>query len=45
MKANKTHYKVGKNIRDIIIKNGNKVPEKLLIPIKSLKQIEKRNNK
>ena len=43
MKANKTHYKVGKNIRDVIIKNGSTVPEKLPTPNKSLKQIEMRN--
>ena len=43
MKANKTHYKVGKNIRDVIIKNGSTVPEKLPTPNKSIKQIEKRN--
>ena len=44
-KANKTHYKVGKNIRNVIIKNGSTVPEKLPTPNKSLKQIEKRNDK
>ena len=44
MEANKTHYKVGKNIRDVIIKNGSTVPEKLPTPNKSIKQIEMRND-
>ena len=39
--ANKTHYKIGKNIREVIIKNGGTVPEKLPTPNKSLKELEK----
>ena len=37
--ANKTHYKIGKNIREVIIKNGGTLPEKLPTPNKSIKQI------
>ena len=43
--ANKTHYKIGKNIREVIAKNGGTMPEDLLTPKKSLKQLEKENNK
>ena len=39
--ANKAHYEVGKNIRDVIAKNGGIMPEELPTPQKSLKQIEK----
>ena len=42
--ANDIHYNIGKNIRDVIIKNGGIVPEKLPTPQKSLKELE-RNNK
>ena len=41
--ANKTHYNIGKNIRDVIDKNGGTMPEKLPTPEKSLKQIENKN--
>ena len=41
--ANKTHYNIGKNIRDVIAKNGGTMPEKLPTPKKSLKQLEKEN--
>ena len=41
--ANNTHYKIGKNIRDVIIKNGSTLPENFPTPKKSLKQIEKEN--
>ena len=41
--ANKTHYKIGKNIRDVIAKNGGTMPEELPTPEKSLKQLEKEN--
>ena len=41
--ANKAHYTVGKNIREVIIKNGGTVPEKLPTPKKSLKELEKEN--
>ena len=44
--ANKTHYKIGKNIREVIAKNGGTMPEDLPTPKKSLKQLEReRNNK
>ena len=40
--ANKTHYKIGKNIRAVIAKNGGTMPEDLPTPKKSLKQLEKK---
>ena len=43
--ANKTHYVVGKNIREVIEKNGGTMPEDLPTPEKSLKELEKENNK
>ena len=43
--ANKTHYNIGKNIREVIEKNGGTMPEDLPTPKKSLKQLEKENNK
>ncbi len=43
--ANKTHYKIGKNIREVIAKNGGIMPEDLPTPKKSLKQLEKEKNK
>ena len=43
--ANKTHYNIGKNIREVIAKNGGTMPEDLLTPKKSLKQLEKENKK
>ena len=42
--ANKTHYNIGKNIRDVIIKNGGTMPEDMPTPEKSLKQLEKEKN-
>ena len=36
--ANKTHYNIGKNIREVIEKNGGTMPEELPTPKKSLKQ-------
>ena len=39
--ANETHYNIGKNIREVIAKNGGIMPENLPTPDKSLKQIEK----
>ena len=39
--ANVAHYAIGKNIRDVIIKNGGIVPEKLPTPEKSLKELQK----
>ena len=43
--ANKTHYNIGKNIREVIVKNGGTMPEELPTPKKSLKQLEKENKK
>ena len=43
--ANKTHYNIGKNIREVIAKNGGIMPEELPTPRKSLKQLEKENKK
>ena len=42
--ANKTHYNIGKNIREVIEKNGGTIPEDLPTPKKSLKQLEKNKN-
>jgi len=42
--ANKSHYNIGKNIREVIEKNGGTMPEELLTPEKSLKEREKENN-
>ena len=39
--ANQTHYNIGKNIREVIAKNGGTMPEKLPTPKKSLKKLEK----
>ena len=39
--ANKTHYNIGKNIREVIAKNGGTMPEDLPTPKKSLKELEK----
>ncbi len=39
--ANHTHYNIGKNIREVISKNGETMPEKLPIPKKYLKELEK----
>ena len=41
--ANMTHYNVGKNIREVIKKNGGTMPENLPTPNKSLKELEKEN--
>ena len=43
--ANDTHYTIGKNIREVIAKNGGTMPEDLPTPKKSLKQLEKEKNK
>ena len=40
----KTHYNIGKNIREVIAKNGGTMPEKLPTPQKSLKELEKEKN-
>ena len=42
--ANITHYNIGKNIREVIAKNGGTMPEDLPTPKKSLKQLEKEKN-
>jgi len=39
--ASQAHYDIGKNIREVIAKNGGTMPEDLPTPEKSLKQIEK----
>ena len=43
--SNKAHYKIGKNIREVIKKKGGSMPEDLPTPKKSLKQHEKENKK
>ena len=44
-KANQVHYTIGKNIREVIAKNGGTMPEDLRAPDKSLKKLEKENKK
>ena len=44
-KANKTHYEVGKKVRKAIADIGGTMPEELPTPKKSLKEIEKENNR
>ena len=39
--ANQAHYTIGKNIREVIAKNGGTMPENLSTPEKSLKELEK----
>ena len=39
--ANMTHYTIGRNIREVIAKNGGTMPEDLPTPKRSLKEIEK----
>ena len=43
--ANSTHYEVGKKVRKAIADIGGTMPEDLPTPKKSLKQLEKENNK
>ena len=43
--ANKTHYKVGAKVRKTIKELGGTMPEDLPTPKKSLKQLEKENNR
>ena len=43
--ANQAHYHIGRNIREVIEKNGGTMPEDLPTPKKSLKQLEKEKNK
>lgn len=39
--ANKTHFRIGRNIREVIKKNGGTMPEDLPTPRKSIKELEK----
>ena len=43
--ANSVHYEVGKEVRDSIKRLGGTMPEDLPNPSKSLKELEKENNK
>ena len=43
--ANKTHYEVGKKIRNTIEELGGTMPEDLPTPERSLKELEKNNKK
>jgi len=43
--ANKTHYEVGKEVRNTIKRLGGAMPEKLSTPKKSLKELEKERKK
>lgn len=43
--SNKTHYEVGSKIRKTIKELGGTMPEDMLTPKKSLKQLEKENKK
>jgi DNA-damage-inducible protein D len=43
--ANSTHYEVGKKVRKAIADIGGTMPEDLPTPKKSLKQLEKENNR
>ena len=43
--ANDTHYIIGRNIREVIVKNGGTLPEDWPTPNKSLKELEKENKK
>lgn len=43
--ANRTHYEVGKKVRQTIKELGGTMPEDLPTPTKSIKQIEKEQKK
>jgi DNA-damage-inducible protein D len=43
--ANKTHYEVGKKVRETIAELGGTMPENLPVPEKSIKQIEREQKK
>lgn len=43
-KAKDIHFIIGKNIREVIAKNGGAMPENLPTPQKSLKELEKKDN-
>lgn len=40
--ANQVHYNIGRNIRDVIAKNGGTMPENLPTPEKKFKRNRKR---
>ena len=40
--ANRTHYNIGKNVREAIQKNGGIMPEKLPTPNKSIKELARK---
>ncbi len=40
-KENEVHFNIGRNIREVIAKNGGTMPEDLSTPKKSLKELEK----
>ena len=44
-KANRTHYNMGKDIREFIAKQGGTMPEDMPTPKTSLKELEKKNIK
>ena len=44
-KANEVHFNIGRNIREVIAKNGGTMPEDLPTPEKSIKELEKENKK
>ena len=44
-RANKTHYEVGKKVRETIRELGGAMPEDLPSPGQSIKQIESRQKK
>ncbi len=43
--ANKTHYEVGREVRNTIKKLGGTMPEELPTPKKSLRELSKERNK
>lgn len=43
--AKNAHYQIGKNVRKFIAKNGGTMPEKISMPKKSLKELEKERKK
>lgn len=43
--AKDIHYEIGRNVREVIAKNGGTMPEKLPTPKKSLKELEREKKK
>ncbi len=43
--AKDIHYEIGRNLREVIAKNGGTMPEKLPTPKKSLKELEREKKK